>query len=475
MAGYPGVRNLLFRPDISERFLALNSNFDFAANSGVQLGAEYKFPVDLCYHSRSCIRAALEDAVNGRVPTPAKDIFEAFAGKYNAIVDTAIDAALGFGAASAKWAGNTKLADSLGRGATVFSGAVAGLLEVPEIYYGAQQDDLKGLTREGVGAVTAVGLDVAGSYACGALATAAGGAAAGTGVGAPAAPVAFGATFFACQYVAGKVADRVENLVEAGVDKALNPAKANGTTAGGTNPQAAASSPRGRGGSVRIGSLNADATTGDVTNSATGAGARAETDIATARGNDGGNVDLTARTGDVTTIARGRNSSASTSIGSADGAGRSDVRTGSVTTTARSGESASTEIGKVSGGGRASVRTDDVITSGNSSTIIGSTTGGSANVRTGSVVTSGKGGGASTNIGSGGSASVGDVINNGGSLSIGGTTCVGRRNGQCCIKFHRSYCTTSIVPTHKGQCPPKYERWGGLCYLYADKKHSVGR
>lgn len=467
-AGYSYVN--ADRPDLSEQFLALNSNWDFAANAGHQLGSEYKYPGTTLCHLLDCLEGLLKDAVGQSEAKPAdtaaaspQDQYEAFAANFRDYVDTTVDAAVGYAAASAEWAGNTKLANSLSKSATIYSGAVAGLLEIPEIYLGGQRDGWKGYAREAAGAAVAVGLDVAGSYACGALATAAGGAST------VAAPVVFGATFFACQYVAGKVSDVTENLVESGIDKLLGTASA---SPGGVNAQGTG---RRGGGPVRIGNFNANANTGDVTNSAVGAGARAETDIATARGGDGGNVDLNARTGTVTTTARGRNAQAYTSIGSADGSGRSTTITGTVSTTARSGETASTEIGKVSGGGRANVRTGDVVTTGNASNTIGAASGGSANVRTGDVVTSGKRGGASTNIGSGGSAAVGDVINNGGSLSVGGVGCVGRRNGQCCIQFHRSYCTTSIVPTYKGQCPPRYERWGGLCYLYADKQHSVGR
>jgi hypothetical protein len=460
------------RPDLSEQFLALNSDWDLAANSGHQLGTEYRYPGNALCHALGCLGELLKSAADGTSPQSTEtaaspqDQYEAFASNYKDFVDTTIDATVGYAAASAEWAKNTKLANSLNRSATIFSGAVAGLLEIPEIYLGGQRDGWRGYAREAAGAAVAVGLDVAGSYACGALATAAG---ATSTVGAP---VVFGATFFACQYVAGKVADVTEKVVESGIDKLLGTANAAGAASGAGGAQ-----PFGRRGNgpVRIGNFNAIVNTGDVTNSAVGSGARAETDIATARGGDGGNVDLRATTGTVTTTARGRNSQAYTSIGSADGSSRSTTITGTVSTTARSGETASTEIGKVSGGGRANVRTGDVVTTGNASNTIGAADGGDANVRTGDVVTSGKRGGASTNIGSGGSTAVGDVINSGGSLSIGGGVCVGRRNGQCCIQFHRGYCTTRIVPTYKGQCPPRYERWGGLCYLYSDKQHSVGR
>lgn len=368
-------------------------------------------------------------------------------------------------------------AGTLARSANVFGAVADGLMEAPEIYLAAKQHGAKGLARETVGAGIQVGLGLATGFACGHAAAFATGVVLATGVGAPAAPVVYAFGFFVCQYAGGKVADKIEDRVEGGLGKILGiPDGRNGrarnsrasTVAGRANRP-----PRGAG--VRVGNVDINTATGDVTTTATGPNARAQTDVGVARGSDGGDVRITARTGNVTTTASGRNSSASSEVGVANGAGTISVRTGDVSTSARAGETATTEVGTVSGGGRVTVRTQDVVTGGNAETVVGSTHGGRVGVSTGDVVTTGRRGQATTSIGAGGNARTGDVINSGGNLRIGGGACVGYRDGKCCLKFHRSYCAISIIPSDKGRCPPRYELWGGLCYLYSDKRHRVQR
>lgn len=149
----------------------------------------------------------------------------------------------------------------------------------------------------------------------------------------------------------------------------------------------------------------------------------------------------------VNTVAN-NNASAHSNLGIADG-GRTQVYVKGVNTIARNGNVASSDIG---------------ISNGGSSTV---SIGGEVNT------IAGRGRDASTTIGVNSSVSVrGSVINQGGDLEIGGA-CAARRDGQCCIEIHRNYCVLVKVPTHKGHCPPRFERWGGLCYLYSDKRHSI--
>ena len=245
---------------------------------------------------------------------------------------------------------------------------------------------------------------------------------------------------------------------------------------------------------------------GPVTTTATGRSS-ARTDIGVSTGGD-----VNARVDSVSTTATGRSDAAAT-VGAASGGGRADVSVGGGVTTSASGKaSASNEIGIGDGGGRANARIDGGANaiasgSGSASNRVGVANGGRANARVGgsvnaigtgsgsasneigvssggsssatvggSVTSIGSGGGnASTRIGVGSSATVGgSVINKGGDLEIG-ASCAARRNGQCCVQIHRRLCALSVVPTHKGRCPPRYERWGGLCYLYSDKIHSIQR
>lgn len=182
--------------------------------------------------------------------------------------------------------------------------------------------------------------------------------------------------------------------------------------------------------------------------------------------------------GGVTTSATNR-ASASTEIGYAND-GTATVRVdGGVNTIAKSGGEASTEIGTAEGG-RVTVSVGDGVTtsatgSGSAKTVVGTSSGGNVNVNVGGSVNTISRGGAntSTNIGAGKSAFVGgDVLNKGGDLSIGGA-CRARRDGQCCIDIHRNLCVLQMTPTHKGNCPPRFERSGGMCYLYSDKKHRL--
>ena len=183
----------------------------------------------------------------------------------------------------------------------------------------------------------------------------------------------------------------------------------------------------------------------------------------------------------VNTIAINR-SSASSRVGAAYG-DNSDVNVSvrdSVNTIAKSGSIAISDIG-VAHSGDVTVVVDEVNTiashSGAAYSEIGSSSGNNVSVGiNGSVSTIAKSGGqTSTRIGVDKSVYVkGDVVNSGGDLAIGGA-CKARRDGQCCIEIHRRYCVLrKVPPDSKGRCPPRFEHWG-LCYLYSDKKHRIGR
>ena len=161
-------------------------------------------------------------------------------------------------------------ADTLARSANVFGAVADGLMEAPEIYLAAKQHGAKGLARETVGAGIQVGLGLATGFACGHAAAFATGVVLATGVGAPAAPVVYAFGFFVCQYAGGKVADKIEDRVEGGLGKILGiPDGRNGrarnsrasTVAGRANRP-----PRGAG--VRVGNVDINAATGDVTTTA---------------------------------------------------------------------------------------------------------------------------------------------------------------------------------------------------------------
>lgn len=214
-----------------------------------------------------------------------------------------------------------------------------------------------------------------------------------------------------------------------------------------------------------------------VTTTATGRSDAAAT-VGAASG--GGRADVSVD-GGVTTISSDR-ASAVNEIGIGDGGGRANARVGGGANAIASGSgSASNRVG-VANGGRVNARVGGSVNaiatgSGSASNEIGASSGGSSSATVGGSVTSigGGGGNASTRIGVGASAAVGgSVINKGGDLEIG-TSCAARRNGQCCVQIHRRLCALNVVPTYKGGCPPRYERWGGLCYLYSDKIHSIQR
>ncbi|WP_416898607.1 MAG: hypothetical protein ACMVY4_02425 [Minwuia sp.] len=327
-----------------------------------------------------------------------------------------------------------------------------------------------GKTGAAVEATAAASKFVVGKYACAPIA-----AKSGFAAGALTTPIGGGATFFvvylACSYGASKGIDRLSNWVEG---------KLTGGQPRPTIQTIGKSGPAGpgAGNGVRVGNVRIQASTDDVNNIARGNNASAQTDIGTARGNDGGDVTITVRTNNVSTIARGSNASATTEAGVADGAGRVDASVGgNIVTTARSGESASTTVGKVSGGGRASAYVrGDVVTQGDANTEVGVSNGGNTSAYVGgNVITSARqGGSAETKVGSDSNAFVGgDVINPRGSLRVGAEGCVGHRDGKCCIMFHRGWCTQNVVPSDKGRCPPRYDLWGAMCYLYTDKRHRV--
>jgi hypothetical protein len=228
------------------------------------------------------------------------------------------------------------------------------------------------------------------------------------------------------------------------------------------------------------GDVTIRASTGDINTIALGTGASAVAEIGVARGGD---VEIDAATGDVSTVARGRGSRAYRGIGVAEGDG-SDITArvrGDVSTSARRGAVATSQVGVASGGADVTaVVGDDVVThgaGGNATNRIGTSTGRDVNVAVGgSVTTLGDRCDSTTNIGAGKSAYVGgDVVNLCGSLTIGGL-CVARRDGQCCIEIHRQLCVLhKVPPDNKGRCPPRFERWGWMCYLYSDKRHSIQR
>jgi hypothetical protein len=189
-----------------------------------------------------------------------------------------------------------------------------------------------------------------------------------------------------------------------------------------------------------------------------------------------GGTKIVVRTGDITNSARGAGASASIEAGVVMDGGKVNAHTGNMTATARTGERARIVVGKAGKGGQARASIGDVVAGGNSDVQIGVANGGSASaIVRGDVVSDGRRGSASTRIGVDGSAFIGgDVINKKGALSIGSSACAGTRDGRCCLKFHRGYCAIQITPPGKHGCPPRFELWGGLCYLYSDKRHRVG-
>lgn len=189
--------------------------------------------------------------------------------------------------------------------------------------------------------------------------------------------------------------------------------------------------------------------------------------------------DAEARVKDVTTIGE-RGAQVTASYGIASGGGKAEARvTGDATTIGESGSKAETAVGVATAGGRAvgDIRGDVTTLAGRGSsveTLVGVSYGGSARASVrGDVTTIGKGGAnTSTRIGVNSTAYVtGDVINQNGRLSIGnGMT---SRHGRLCITVHRGYCVYAMAPRNKHGCPPRFEAWGGMCYLYSDKRHRL--
>ncbi len=294
---------------------------------------------------------------------------------------------------------------------------------------------------------------------------------------------------FLADYLVAAGGEASERLVEAGLQKLFggpgqdrggSPGQGTGRNggsgaggAGGGRPKGTSDWGAGGGGRTRV-----DAVVDQVNTNATGS-STAVADIGVARV---GGETVNARADDVTTTARGQ-ASAYSGIGVAEGRGSEvNVRVDDVTTTARDRATAESLVGIAKNGAdvTASVREDVTTTasgSGRASSIVGRSSGGNVTAQVGgSVTTNANRGSSSTRIGDGASAFVrGDVVTRNGDTSVGGA-CVARRNGACCVQVHRNLCVLNVLPPdNKGRCPPRFERSGGLCYLYSDKEHRIER
>ncbi|NYZ16311.1 hypothetical protein HL658_27535 [Azospirillum sp. RWY-5-1] len=164
---------------------------------------------------------------------------------------------------------------------------------------------------------------------------------------------------------------------------------------------------------------------------------------------------------------------------------------GGVTATARNGNRATNEIGTPQPNAPTSVYiggpVDTTATSGSASTRIGGNSRpGSTSIRQGvtnqgDLEMSGDSSANSVTVLPGASAIIGgcgrtqisgDVLVANGELELG-CTCVGRRNGRCCVEFHTGFCVLHITPPGKHGCPPRYIYAEGLCRLFSDFDHSV--
>lgn len=220
---------------------------------------------------------------------------------------------------------------------------------------------------------------------------------------------------------------------------------------------------------------------GSVTTIATGR-SKARTSVGVAAGKrskvmvdiDGNIVTLASGAAQSTTeigVARSQRSNAKASV------------KGNVVTSASGAGRANAQIGVANGSGNATARIKgNVITvapgMGRAQTEIGTSSGsrnGSAYVN-GTVMTQGGMGSANTKIGTNGSAFVKDVMNFGGSVSIGaGGACQEKRNGQCCLQLYLNRCVTQITPSNHGACPPLWYPVRGLCYFIPDYNHIIRR